>query len=217
MEYKIEINGECWNEIVKGQSKKYCNAICNVCRNEYKAIFNNLKRTNRTVCNGCKGKALPNYIGSKNRPLYATWCLIKRRVDNTNVQKQGNDSYYNGVNLCNEWKDFLVFEKWMLDNGWKNGLSIDRIDNDGDYEPSNCRIANHSLQMANQGLKKSNSTGYIGIGLSGRDNQPYCTRVAYEGKIYTQKRFATIKEALEHRNDVIKINNLPHKIQEYKE
>lgn len=216
MEFKIEIKGETWSEKIGSNYVRFCHAICNVCRVEYKARFNNLKRNNRTVCNSCKGKALPNYIDSKNRPLYATWCLIKRRVDNTSVKKQGYDSYYDGVEICKEWLDFEVFEKWMIDNGWEKGLSIDRIDNNGNYEPSNCRIATHSLQMSNQGLKKSNPTGYIGIGLSGRESHPYIARVTYNGVVYGQKRFKSIEEALDFRNSLIQKHNLPHKIQEYK-
>ena len=45
-----------------------------------------------------------------------------------------------GITICDEWEDYKTFEKWMLDNGWKPGMSVDRIDNDKGYYPSNCRV-----------------------------------------------------------------------------
>ena len=45
-----------------------------------------------------------------------------------------------GITVCDQWRKFSEFEKWALSNGWKRGLQIDRIDNDGNYEPSNCRF-----------------------------------------------------------------------------
>ena len=218
MEYDFRLNLTGNEEIIKrnGLSKKMAEAICNICDNKYWALLSNLKRRNRCVCLQCSSKSKSNYIDCKNRPLYSTWMLIKRRVDNTSNKKAGNDFHYDGINICEEWKSFPVFEKWALDNGWVKGLSIDRIDNFGDYEPSNCRIANHSLQMSNRKLLSRNPTGYIGIGLSGRKNYPYLMSLAFEKVIYCKKRFKTVKEALEVRNKLIIENNLPHPIQEYK-
>jgi hypothetical protein len=58
-----------------------------------------------------------------------------------------NYPYYKGkgIKVCDEWKnDILKFYHWCLDNGWKKGLSIDRIDSNGNYEPSNCRFVTKS-------------------------------------------------------------------------
>ena len=70
--------------------------------------------------------------------LYGIWLGMKTRCNNHKV-----DSYRlyggRGIKVCEEWNDYLTFKKWALDNGYSDELSIDRIDNDGDYCPQNCK------------------------------------------------------------------------------
>jgi hypothetical protein len=63
-----------------------------------------------------------------------------------------------GIKLCEEWKkDFMKFYQWSMDSGWKEGLTIDRIKNTGDYEPSNCQWSTRSENSRRQG-KSFNSS-----------------------------------------------------------
>jgi len=56
-----------------------------------------------------------------------------------------------GITVCNEWdKSFVPFFEWAITNGYKEGLTIDRGDVNGNYEPSNCRWATYKEQAANK-------------------------------------------------------------------
>jgi len=66
-----------------------------------------------------------------------------------------NDSYYNyggrGIEVCSEWKDsFIPFWEWSISNGYNSKLSIDRINNDGNYSPDNCRWTTDYEQSRNK-------------------------------------------------------------------
>ena len=70
--------------------------------------------------------------------LYEVWLTMRNRCENPNREKY-KDYGARGIKVCEEWHDSEVFCKWALDNGYKEGLQIDRINNNGNYEPNNCR------------------------------------------------------------------------------
>ena len=53
-----------------------------------------------------------------------------------------------GIKVCSEWLEYSNFEKWAIHNGWNCALTIDRINNDGDYCPENCRFITRSQNIA---------------------------------------------------------------------
>lgn len=84
-----------------------------------------------------------------HKKLYAVWQMIKQRCLNPNNNRY---KYYGakGIGICTCWKkDFKIFFKWSIENGYKDGLSIDRIDVNGDYEPNNCRWVCQKKQNRN--------------------------------------------------------------------
>lgn len=92
--------------------------------------------------------------GLVTNKLYGTWCRIKNRCLNTKLKDYKNYGG-RGITVCNEWKnDFIPFYNWAITNGYNDKLSIDRINNDGNYEPSNCRWATHKQQSNNRRSNK---------------------------------------------------------------
>lgn len=84
--------------------------------------------------------------------LYAAWSSMKARCYNSNSH---NYARYGarGIEVCDEWKNsFEEFGKWALAHGYQDGLSIDRIDNDGNYCPDNCRWVDTKAQNNNRGV-----------------------------------------------------------------
>ena len=107
-----------------------------------------------------KGMKNGNYKhGGKGTKLYEVWCSMKNRC---NCPNTSHYIYYGGrgISVCDEWKSYPAFQKWALDNGYKDGLSIDRINNDGNYEPSNCRWVTQREQANNQ--RKTLKIEYMG-------------------------------------------------------
>lgn len=87
--------------------------------------------------------------GSKTR-LYNTWKNMLQRCRNPNSTHYAEYGG-RGINVCNEWvADFSVFRDWALSNGYTDMLTIDRIDPNGNYEPSNCRWLSLAAQQANR-------------------------------------------------------------------
>lgn len=88
-----------------------------------------------------------NFGGTK---IQTAWSHIKQRCYNPNCKSYA-DYGGRGIKMCDEWKNSLEsFGQWSLANGYEDGLTIDREDNDGDYEPSNCRWVSMTVQENNK-------------------------------------------------------------------
>jgi len=88
--------------------------------------------------------------------LYTIWRKMRHRCRNQNCK---NYKYYGGrgIEVCEKWKkSYSVFKKWAMENGYHKDLEIDRIDNDGNYCPENCRWTTHLINMRNSRAVKHN-------------------------------------------------------------
>jgi hypothetical protein len=92
----------------------------------------------------------PEWIQERleKKRLRKVWYSMKYRC-NTHTST-GENYFGRGITVCEEWYDFEVFYEWSIANGYKYGLTIDRTNNDGNYEPSNCRWATYSQQGYNR-------------------------------------------------------------------
>lgn len=123
------------------------------CGNEKVIYSNNLLSGNTLSC-GCLHKEKLSAISSTHKKcrtrLYKTWANMKSRCNNS---KASNYAYYGdkGIGICNAWStDFMGFYNWAIGNGYLDDLTIDRIEVDGNYEPSNCRWATMQEQDNNK-------------------------------------------------------------------
>lgn len=139
-------------EVGKGVVRCVCD-----CGKEHTVSRSNFVRQTTRSCGSAdceyayqlKTKARVSHNMSKTR-LYHIWNGMIGRC-----YRRGHNTYENyggrGISICDEWReDFLVFREWALSHGYADNLTIDRIDNDGNYEPSNCRWVTVSVQNANQ-------------------------------------------------------------------
>ena len=110
--------------------------------------------------------------GMCNTRLYCIWKGIKQRCFDTKFKEY---KYYGGrgIKVCNEWRtDFMAFYNWAMANGYKDALTIDRINVNGNYEPSNCRWICQKEQQNNR-----------------RNNR----LITYNGETHTISEWAEIK------------------------
>ena len=89
--------------------------------------------------NYCRKGRVIHGLYSENRALFNTWQTMKGRCENPNRQKY-KDYGGRGIAVCSEWQIAENFVRWALQNGYADGLQLDRIDNDGNYCPENCRF-----------------------------------------------------------------------------
>ena len=123
------------------------------CGNKKVVVGNSLINKVTTSC-GCYNKEHSKHIHTKHNmsysKLYKVWQGMKTRCYNKNFMYYCNYGA-RGITICNEWlNDFKSFYDWAINSGYKEGLTIDRINNDGNYEPSNCRWITRAEQNRNQ-------------------------------------------------------------------
>jgi hypothetical protein len=130
----------------RGESRRFYSIQCDCGRTVEKTV-RDIKNTNSCGCSRRGVVTHGHTVGKKNSPSYSAWANMRNRCGNP-----GCSNYKNyggrGINICKRWEKF---ENFIADMGEKpNGLSLERINNNGNYEPGNCRWATDKEQRRNK-------------------------------------------------------------------
>jgi hypothetical protein len=128
------------------------------------------------ACKACSPGGAKRKYGNRTMQslkLYHTWIAMRRRcyaIDDPRSARWGG----RGIRVCAEWdQNFLAFEEWAIANGYQPGMSIDRINPDGNYEPSNCEFVTRqensrrcmaSYRLLRRETTHANVNGLLGFG-----------------------------------------------------
>lgn len=151
---RLTLTGVTYFKEQSGHRRRIVEAKCE-CGVIRDYVFDSIKRGKIRSC-GCllrdslKESPHAKTHGLRHHPLYTVYRGMKERC-----YRPKSISYPNygarGIIICPEWlKDFKVFFDWAISNGWRHGFDIDRIDNDGIYEPGNCRFVTDKVSSRNR-------------------------------------------------------------------
>jgi hypothetical protein len=176
------------------QWKRYALFECE-CGNTKEISVANVVTGNSRSC-GCSHLKHMKY----KHPLYKVWDCMKQRCYYENAI---NYHLYGGrgILICDEWRyDFGCFYDWSINNGYKKDLVIDRVNNDGNYEPSNCQFITQKENNAigKKRMPRTNTSGYVGVNYHIRQKK-YQASIRNNEKTIHLGTFEDINKAVEAR------------------
>ena len=177
------------------------------CENEFKVRTADIKNGHIKSC-GCSRKGKNQTHGLRSHRLYIVW---HHMLDRCNNIESDNYKYYGerGIEICESWFDIRNFIDDMFPT-FIEGLTLDRINVNGNYEPSNCRWVNQTVQSRNtRRLRSTNTSGYRGVGFHKKDNR-FRSRITVDLKNIHIGNFKTALEAAKAYDKYIIDNNLEH-------
>lgn len=164
------------------------------CGNETIVSRPNLKTHTRSC--GCLSREITSMTskthGLSRSSIHNRWNAIKQRCGDKNNKHYGG----RGISICDEWSNsFISFYEWSIKNGYSEELEIDRINNNGNYEPSNCRWVEKTVNQKNKNpyfLKNKEGITFC------KNRNMWVAQIG-GGKNKRSKRFKTREEAISQR------------------
>ena len=206
--------GETFKKYPTEKSKQksiYGRYQCQYCNEEFEAIIYNVRKGYTKSC-GCQ-KASNDWIihGLHKNKFYSTWAHMMSYCFNPKFH-QYEEYGGRGITVCEEWLDIRNFIEWA-DVTFPNtsDVNLNRINTNGNYSPENCRWATKTEQNINQRMKRSNTSGYVGVCFD-KWHDRWVSQISFNCKNVRLGRFLTKEEAVEARDNYIIENNLPHKL-----
>lgn len=185
---------------------------CPICLKHYRACTTSVKRGAITKCRSCSNRLINIKHGDGRTKIYGVWNnMIRRTTLKTNKSYEVYGA--RGIIVCDEWLKYENFREWAFASGYKEGITLDRIDVNGNYEPSNCRWADRAVQARNtQRLKKSNTSGYRGVNIRTMKNGKikFRCRIVVNKKIISLGHFDCRLAAAYAYDEYVINNNLEH-------
>ena len=197
------------------ETRKRCLVRCNNCQKEYERLYK------PNIYNQCGCYTCARDVAAANTRkhssvrydsrLYAIFNSMMRRTGQFSEPEQDWEYKSKGTTICKEWlDDRTTFFDWALANGYKDDLTIDRIDNDGNYEPSNCRWTTKSVQSRNtRVLRSTNTSGYRGVSKT-QDKTRFRTRIRVGGPDIHLFTSNSAKECAYYYDKYVRDNQLEH-------
>ena len=202
--------GETWRKYPTEKSKQkatYGLFECQYCKKEFEAQTTRIKSGNTKSCGCLRGDA----HGLTSHKFYNTWKHMVDRCTNPN-HKAYKDYGARGITVCEEWVDVRNFITWAEETyPHIEGISLDRIDNDGGYSPENCTWSDKTTQCINQRTRKDNKSGYVGVGFN-KSKGKWEAYISVNNARKHIGQFDSKEEAVQARDNYIIENNLPHKL-----
>jgi hypothetical protein len=156
---QVKVGDKYYRWTIIKETQKMEDKRCFVCKCDCGTVstirLSTLRQGKSKSC-GCLAREKASELGKKafrhgkcHTRIYQIWADIKQRCMNPKIV--GYKNYGGrGISVCTEWFNFDSFYKWSVLSGYKKELTIERIDNNGNYEPSNCTWIPASKQIRNQ-------------------------------------------------------------------